>query len=230
MNTKYLNESKTYLKVAGILILPFLFIILFNFLAEDLLMQIDQAVSIFVYNLRNDSLTYIMRSITFIGDTWTQVVITIGFMLLMRLVFKLRQAPWWYGITALLGSYFLNQGLKVVFHRLRPDTVYHLVMQDGFSFPSGHAMGSMIMFGGMAFVLSFHVIKEEKIQIFMLLSFLILILLIGFSRIYLGVHYFSDVMGGFFAGASWLSLSISFYYRYYSGYRQRKKESKNDKI
>lgn len=223
MKNRYLDYSRFYLKAAVLLLIPFLLIILFNFIAGDILLEIDDAISVFAYSLRSDSLNKVMRSITFLADMWSQVIIVIAFMLITRIFLKLRVTPLWYGLTALLGSYFLNRALKDVFQRLRPDISYHLVVQDGFSFPSGHAMGSMIMFGGIAFILSFHVIKKQKTRNLMNIGFLILILLIGFSRIYLGVHYFSDVIGGFLAGASWLSLSISFYYRYYGRYQLRDK-------
>ncbi len=215
MENKYLDYSRSYLKVAVLLSLPFLLIILFHVLAGDVLQQIDNTVSSFIFKLRNDGLSDVMRAITFIGNAWSQMAIVTGFMLFTRVLLKLKFTPLWYGLTALLGSFFLNGALKTIFQRLRPDAHYHLIVQDGFSFPSGHAMGSMIMFGGIAFILSFHVIEKQRVQNIMLMGFFILIFLIGFSRVYLGVHYFSDVIGGFFAGASWLSLSISSYYRYY---------------
>lgn len=223
MKNKYLACRSFYLKIAGLSFLFFLLIVLFNFAAGDVLIQIDEAISLAVYNVRNEGLNIVMQSITFLGNTWTQVAITIGFMLISGVFLRLRFTPWWYGITALLGSYFLNRALKDIFERLRPPIDYHLVVQDGFSFPSGHDMGATIMFGGIFFILSFYAIRNEKTRFIIFIALLALVLLIGFSRIYLGVHYFSDVIGGFFAGASWLSLSISFYYHCYDKYNQRVK-------
>ncbi|MEG0268287.1 MAG: phosphatase PAP2 family protein [Carnobacterium sp.] len=103
----------------------------------------------------------------------------------------------------------MNLLVKIIFHRERP-TIEHLVIQGGFSFPSGHSMGSLICYGGLAF-LTFHLYKKSTPSLVVLLVTILFILLIGLSRIYVGVHFPSDVIGGYLLGASWLTLMIGLF-------------------
>lgn len=113
----------------------------------------------------------------------------------------------------LLISLIINKGLKNIFRRNRPD-ILKLVSAGGFSFPSGHSMVSMSFYGLLLFLCFRNFKNNMKYLIMLLLS--AVILLIGLSRIYLGVHYASDVAGGFSLGILWLgiySLIIDLRYR-----------------
>ncbi|MFH0815093.1 MAG: phosphatase PAP2 family protein [Candidatus Falkowbacteria bacterium] len=94
---------------------------------------------------------------------------------------------------------------KIIFHRARPDVM--LVLEDSFAFPSGHAAISVAFYGFIAFVLIKHS-KRLWQKIVAASICLILIVLIGFSRLYLGAHYFSDVVFGYFIGSLWLCIAI----------------------
>lgn len=108
----------------------------------------------------------------------------------------------------------LNYGLKHFFMRQRPDLL-HLVTEHSYSFPSGHSIGSMVFYGTLLFLLP-QFVKQAK-RCFLLQSLLGLsILLIGISRIYLGVHFPSDVLGGFSLGLSWLLFTYPIYLNYQS--------------
>lgn len=109
--------------------------------------------------------------------------------------------------TVITGETLLNKLAKLFFGRLRPIVPCPLVHENGYSFPSGHSMNA-ISFYGFLIYLSYIYIKNNKIRIPAILGLSLLILLIGFSRIYLGVHYPSDVLGGFSLGLFWLSLCI----------------------
>ncbi|WP_169740191.1 phosphatase PAP2 family protein [Carnobacterium funditum] len=115
----------------------------------------------------------------------------------------------WYISQSILGAGALNILVKVLFQRERP-TIEHLVIQGGFSFPSGHSMGSLISYGGIAFLI-FYLYKKSTLSIGVLVIAILLILLIGLSRIYLGVHFPSDVIGGYLLGTSWLTLLIALF-------------------
>lgn len=104
----------------------------------------------------------------------------------------------------------LSNVLKMVFHRGRPETATEFITRHTWSFPSGHAMNSMISYGFLALLLlEFVTGRRERIAVVVLT--VVLIAAIGFSRLYLGVHYLSDVGGGWIAGAAWLLVCASGY-------------------
>mgnify|MGYP004647590971 FL=1 len=101
----------------------------------------------------------------------------------------------------------LNQSLKRILQRPRP-TEYRIIEETGYSFPSGHSMISMAFYGYLIYLIYRYV--ENKYLKWILISLLsVLICLIGISRIYLGVHYTSDVLGGFLISISYLVIYIS---------------------
>ncbi|TYR76673.1 phosphatase PAP2 family protein [Rossellomorea vietnamensis] len=110
--------------------------------------------------------------------------------------------------TIALGGGF-NWLLKAYFKRERPD-IEALVEQGGYSFPSGHSMGSFVLYGTLAFAV-FRLYDHTWSKILGAAALMLLVLLIGLSRIYLGVHYPSDILGGFSAGGVWLLFSILVY-------------------
>ena len=100
----------------------------------------------------------------------------------------------------------LNQGMKFILQRPRP-TEYRIIEETGYSFPSGHSMVSMAFYGLLIYLIYKHI--ENKYLKWLLISILsLLIILIGFSRIYLGVHYVSDVIAGFLFSIAYLILFI----------------------
>jgi len=111
-------------------------------------------------------------------------------------------------IAALAGGGLLDAVLKRVFHRPRPTWDAPFLTAHGWSFPSGHAMGSLVAYGMLAYLLVL-VLRRRRSRIAVMAGAAVLVLLIGLSRLYLGVHYFSDVVGGYAAGAVWLSACIS---------------------
>lgn len=147
--------------------------------------------------------------ITDLGGTFCVFLLTI----LVSLYFILRKkdfkTAYWFICNVALGAGLLNQLVKFLFQRTRP-TIEHLVLQDGYSFPSGHSMASLICYGGIAFLIIQFLSKTWIKWIVGLLAAL-LIIVIGISRIYLGVHFPSDVIGGFCLAGSWLLLSTAFY-------------------
>jgi undecaprenyl-diphosphatase len=95
-------------------------------------------------------------------------------------------------VVTVVGALLLNETLKHIFHRARPSPFFGMAMPASFSYPSGHALCSASFYG---------LLSSARLRF----VFLILIAVIGFSRIYLGVHYPSDVAGGFAVGAAWVA-------------------------
>ncbi len=101
----------------------------------------------------------------------------------------------------------LNQLLKIIVQRPRP-TEFRIVEESGYSFPSGHSMVSMAFYGYLIYLI-YKYVKNKYLKWISIILLSILICFIGISRIYLGVHYTSDVLGGFFISISYLIIYIS---------------------
>jgi len=111
-------------------------------------------------------------------------------------------------LIAFIGGGALDWALKTTFRRARPafpDAFVHVL---GYSFPSGHAMGSLIGFGMLAYVVA-HQVRRRRMALLAAILAATLTLAVGLSRLYLGAHYPSDVLAGFAAGIAWLGASIS---------------------
>ena len=102
----------------------------------------------------------------------------------------------------------LDWALKTIFHRDRPAFPKAFVHALGFSFPSGHAMGSLIGIGMLAYLI-IHSTGKRRAAVTVGVAATLLVLGVGFSRLYLGAHYPSDVLAGFAAGIVWLAACIS---------------------
>ena len=163
----------------------------------------DDAVRYRVYSMRSDKLTVFWRFITHSGDRY--VVIILGIILL--LIKSLREK---YGVKfaiAALSSTALYQIMKYIFQRPRPDLALRLIEQGGYSFPSGHSMNCLVSYGILIYLLLRYC---ENRRLAKLLSFGLglLTILIGFSRVYVGVHYPTDIIGGWSLGIAVLVAMI----------------------
>lgn len=208
------NETKLrklFLITALLSVLPFLYLAIRGLTDPAGITEVDYQFGAFFYDLRTPMRTEVAIALTRTANILGQVITTIIITAILILVKKWRTGLW-FGIMVLLGAGLLNGLMKEVFQRVRPDQIDHLIEQGGHSFPSGHSMGSMIIYGGLLFVLIRYINTRTKngvlgkIALSVVLG--LLILSIGLSRIYLGVHYPSDVIGGFSLGLSWLSLAI----------------------
>jgi undecaprenyl-diphosphatase len=153
-----------------------------------------------------------MIVITYMGSAQTLILISVLNYLIVRK--DKRYSLYGKVIAVNLGiTWIFNEIFKVIFHRQRPD-ILRLVEAGGFSFPSGHSMVS-ISFYGLILYFVYKNIENGFIR-YLLVAFLILLIVsIGISRVYLGVHYASDVLAGFSAGAAWLAVFIALVNKYY---------------
>ncbi|HWU78376.1 MAG TPA: phosphatase PAP2 family protein [Rhodanobacter sp.] len=144
-----------------------------------------------------------IAAVTHLGDAlWVTSVATLVLLVLLRRQGQLA-AAW---LVALFGIVPINGGLKTLFHRARPLHDHGFIIEPGWSFPSGHAFGAMVFYGMLAYVLLRLTARFHRAIIAVAVM---LIGVAGISRILLQVHYLSDVLAGYAAGAAWLVLCIA---------------------
>ncbi|WP_419211572.1 phosphatase PAP2 family protein [Maribacter sp. X9] len=182
-----------------------LFIELTETLKTEMLATYDTAITDYIISYRTPALTRYFKFVTNVGDSYGYLIVLAVFLLVSLLVFK----RWKYVIQATLvlilatGS---NMILKRFIDRARPG-IEHLVSVETLSYPSGHAMSAMAFYGFLVYLFyTFNIHKVAKF--FLILILVLLILSIGISRIYLGVHFPSDIAGGFIAGFIWVVFCI----------------------
>jgi undecaprenyl-diphosphatase len=115
----------------------------------------------------------------------------------------LRRNAWTLAIT-MAGAVVLENGLKYLVHRARPEPFFGLSAPETYSFPSGHTLFSTCFYGVIAWSIADHV-SDSFSRAAIWISAAVIIVVVGFSRVYLGIHYPTDVLGGFLAAAFWLS-------------------------
>lgn len=174
-------------------------------LKADYMGQIDANISQYIISFRNPVLSKYFIFATRLGDNFGYLCVFIICAILFYLFFR----DWKYFIILALVSILArgsNAVLKLIINRARPLSE-HMVTVKTLSYPSGHAMSAMAFYGLLIYlVYTFKMDGIIKAVIIFLLT--IILLSIGISRIYLGVHYPSDVAGGFIAGFAWVILCI----------------------
>lgn len=147
-----------------------------------------------------------MLDATALGDTMTLVLVVamvVGFLILAQ---RPRQA--WILLLATASGAAVTTALKLLFDRPRPALVAHLTSFGSASFPSGHAMNAAVAYLTMATLLA-ATTPSRRLRIYVLGCAIVLTLLVGISRVYLGVHWPTDVLAGWMAGAGWAALCWS---------------------
>jgi membrane-associated phospholipid phosphatase len=137
-----------------------------------------------------------------------EALVLVSLLVAIALLVRRNWSPLAAWLVAVLGGEALNLLLKDLFARPRPHFERPLVVETSFSFPSGQAMESLVVYGMLAY---FAVLasRDRGKRVISVGGAAVLVVLIGLSRLYLGAHYFSDVVGGFAAGGAWLSAVIT---------------------
>jgi len=188
-----------------------IFILIFGKITEDVLtgdplVAIDQWVVSHILYFRSPLATRTLEFLTSLGGS---VAITIGSFSLAAYLLAVRRFDRALClVAAIAGGNCLVAVLKAAVHRPRPLSATSLIQAGGWSFPSGHAMMSVIFYGMAAYFLV-KAVRAWRLQAFFMAAAAFLALAIGFSRIYLQVHYFSDVAAGFAGGIFWLTICIT---------------------
>ena len=193
-----------------LIILAIAFIILATCVNCGLTQNIDDSIYYLIHNIQNNTLTEILKVITNLGGIPILFFIAL-FVSIVLFVCKKRK----WGIAVLLNllmSSAIYIVLKNIFQRPRPELTEQLITETGHSFPSGHTTNN-IAFYGFAIYLIYKNIRNKKVRNFLCIVLGIIPILIGFSRIYLRVHYFSDVLAGIIVGVISITLFISCIYK-----------------
>lgn len=197
-------------------------IMVFFFLGREILegeaLHFDDRAFQWADSLGSAAFTQFMVVITFFASRYFITAVSLVLIFYFLFVRKHR----WYSLKVpviALGSISLNLILKFLFNRPRP-LVPHLVESAGLSFPSGHAMISASFYGLILYLVWNHV-AHKGLRMALTLLLVAMIILIGFSRVYLHVHYATDVMAGFAAGLLWVIIAI-FSLRKMEKYSRRK--------
>lgn len=171
---------------------------------------LDDKVFAFTGPLVSAGLTSFMKAVTFLGTH--DFLIPANLVLIIILLIKKKKQLAWYTLVVALSSLGLMSLLKNLFQRKRPD---HPMVEGvtNYSFPSGHAFMSVAFFGLLIWLVLEYT-NNRYIKVLLLFFLSLLILLIGFSRIYLRLHYASDVIAGFGIGTLWLYTCLYLLNRY----------------
>lgn len=192
--------KKSYVYITLIFILFITVLILNKFYLNEITTFDNKILTLINTNFQNNFITSLMKVTTFFGSYTCLISLIIIFLIII----KDKKLPIFMAFNLLL-VYLTNVILKHIYLRERPS--FPLVIEKGFSLPSSHAMCSIAFYG----LLIYFIQKYTKNKIFryiLTIFFVILILLIGFSRLYLNVHYMSDVLIGYLFGLLSLLLFI----------------------
>jgi len=180
-------------------------LIFFGWLADEALegdaQHFDEVTRAAVHQFATPLLTAVMRGFSFVGSTIALSVGTI-FVVVQFAMRKWGREARLFAIT-MIGAGLLNITLKLAFKRPRPVPFFNLSPPETYSFPSGHSLTSAVFFGALAAILTAR-IKSKRVQVSIWIVATAMFLLIGLSRIYLGVHYTTDVIAGFAAALIWI--------------------------
>lgn len=182
----------------------FIFVINSILVVTNCYQPLDELIFMLMENLRGNTLTEIVKVLTTLGDV--NVILMLNALLIIFIFYKKKFKLLVIPIASTISG-LVNTGFKYLFSRPRPEGIA-LIAQGGFSYPSGHSAISVLFYGAIMYLLMKSNIKYKGIYI-ALLS--IIAVLVPLTRVYLGVHYLSDVIGGLSLGFTLLSLILMIY-------------------
>lgn len=192
-------------RLFGGLVAAILALLLFGWLAEDVFenetISFDQTVRSSIHEIAQPALTAFMRVVTFCGST--VFLIALGICIVAAFYYQRHKRALVLFLLTMLGSTVLLTVLKTAFRRARPEAFFDYALPSSYSFPSGHSLSSFCFYGILAWLITARM-KNQAAKIAVWTIAAALIFLIGLSRVYLGVHYPSDVLAGYATGIVWV--------------------------
>lgn len=196
-------EAAIVISLAVSVLCLFIFVWLGREMRAGDTLRFDEAIRNWVHQFASPGMTTCMKVISMMGAPLLAVALLITFLVFARLRWK--RAAFWLAI-AMAGALVLEASLKYAYHRIRPPA-YFVPEPASYSFPSGHSLVSFCFYGVLAGLLTDR-IKSLPWRISLWTAAAVLVIAIGLSRIYLGVHYPSDVLAGYLAATVWVGTVI----------------------
>ena len=200
-------------------------LVFFGWLANEVLdgetRQFDEVTREAIHQLASPAMTTVMRGISFLGSMLFLLIATAAVITWFATRKWGREAKLM--AATMIGASALNMTLKLAFKRTRPVPFFDLLPPESYSFPSGHALTSACFYGAFAAIIAARM-KSRRARILVWIVCATTFVLIGLSRIYLGVHYTTDVIAGFAAALIWI-LVVRFVEMTLRRRRKRKEES-----
>lgn len=206
------DPIQPYLMASAITAIPFILICLTAMINVDFLTVIDQNIGQHLYQWGPASFTTFVQYFTLIGNVQGIIPLTMIIAGIFYYISRKWQVLLWIVFTILVGAGPVVALIKHIIQRPRPSYVSHLVDQGGYSFPSGHATGAVLAWGTLAFLI-WHYFKDKypKMVTYSIGFTFFMVVAISASRLYLGVHYLSDIIAGWSVGATWLILCLNYF-------------------
>lgn len=206
------DPIQPYLIASAITAIPFILICLTAMIDVDFLTVIDQSIGQHLYQWGPAPFTTFVQSFTLIGNAQGIIPLTLIIAGIFYYISRKWQVLLWIVFTILVGAGPVVALIKNIIQRARPSYVPHLVDQGGYSFPSGHATGAVLAWGTLAF-LTWYYFKDKypKMMPYLIGFTIFMVVAISASRLYLGVHYLSDIIAGWSIGATWLILCLNYF-------------------
>jgi undecaprenyl-diphosphatase len=202
------KRVKIGFSLLGALLIAVTALFVFGWLAEEVLegdtQKFDAVVRNAVHQLTTPGLTHLMQAFSVLGSVAVSTALSL--LAICALIYSHQARTAALVAITMLGAGVLDLALKHTFHRARPIGFFG-ISPSSYSFPSGHALGSLCFYGVLAAILSARV-RGRAARFCIWIAASILVTLIGFSRIYLGVHYPSDVIAGYCAAAVWVGMVV----------------------
>ncbi len=182
-----------------------------NVVDHDGLTRADPVELDWVIAHRNGALTPLAIGVSNTGDTASMA--SLALVVCAVLAWRRRWAPMVLVAVATAGAGALVLVLKTLIGRVRPPVADHLVTETNQSFPSGHSLGSTVVLGVIAAVVVLHA-RRRAVRVVVVVLAALAVAAVGVSRLYLGVHWPTDVLGGWSLGLCWLTACLTAYTRW----------------
>jgi undecaprenyl-diphosphatase len=199
VNTKLSKTQKQLALISAVFLLSFLIL---TFL-RGFLSATDLSINLWVQSIHSSPFTFVAEGIAFVFDFISLLVITV--VIAAILFFKNHRPESLLLLGAMGGDALLVSFAKGIFQSPRP--LDALISDSGFSYPSGHTIGSLVFCGILAFLAWQHW-KSPRAKVSVGVGVAVVVSLVGFSRVYLGVHWFSDILGAVLLGVFWLTFVV----------------------